>query len=178
MAVKIRLQRHGKKDRAFFHIVVADSRAPRDGAFIEKLGIYNPTTNPATIDMDFDSTLSWLQKGAVPSETCRAILSYKGVLMKKHLLDGVAKKALTIDQVEKKFAAWVADKEGKVNTKKEHLATESKSETRKRLEAEAKANEARAAKTAAKNAAILEKASEKETTTEETAAPTSEETPS
>ncbi len=174
MAVKIRLQRHGKKDRAFFHIVVADSRAPRDGAFIEKLGIYNPTTNPATIDMDFDSTLSWLQKGAVPSDTCRAILSYKGVMMKKHLLDGVAKKALTLDQVEKKFAAWVAEKEGKVNAKKERLATESKSERKTRLAAEEKAKDAKAAKMAAKNAAITEKASE----TKEEAAPSSEETAS
>jgi len=103
MAVKIRLQRHGKKDRAFFHIVVADSRSPRDGAFIEKLGVYNPTTNPATIDMNFDQALSWLQKGAVPSDTCRAILSYKGVMMKKHLLDRFANKNLTLDQVEKKF---------------------------------------------------------------------------
>lgn len=176
MAVKIRLQRHGKKDRAFFHIVVADSRAPRDGAFIEKLGVYNPNTNPATIDMNFDSTLSWLQKGAVPSETCRAILSYKGVLMKKHLLDGVAKKALTLDQVEKKFAAWLGEKEGKVNAKKDKLANESTSERKTRLAAEAKANEAKASKNAAKNAAILEKASAKTETTEE-AAPATEEKP-
>jgi small subunit ribosomal protein S16 len=150
MAVKIRLQRHGKKDRAFFHIVVADSRAPRDGAFIEKLGIYNPTTNPATIDMNFDSTLSWLQKGAVPSDTCRAILSYKGVLMKKHLLDGVKKGALTQEAAEKKFAAWLGDKEGKVNSKKDKLATEKKAASHNRLEAEGKAKEAKAAKIAAK----------------------------
>ncbi len=173
MAVKIRLQRHGKKDRAFFHIVVADSRAPRDGAFIEKLGVYNPNTNPATIDMNFDSTLAWLQKGAVPSETCRAILSYKGVMMKKHLLDGVAKKALTLDQVEKKFAAWLGEKEGKVNAKKDRLANESTSERKTRLAAEGKAKDAKAAKVAAKNAAILEKPAEK---TEE-AAPATEEKP-
>jgi len=174
MAVKIRLQRHGKKDRAFFHIVVADSRSPRDGAFIEKLGVYNPTTNPATIDMNFDSTLNWLQKGAIPSDTCRAILSYKGVMMKKHLLEGVAKKALTLEQVEKKFAAWLSEKEGKVNSKKDKLATESKSEAKTRLAAEEKAKEAKAAKTAAKVAAILEKPAETETK-EETAAPSTEE---
>jgi small subunit ribosomal protein S16 len=173
MAVKIRLQRHGKKDRAFFHIVVADSRSPRDGAFIEKLGVYNPTTNPATIDMNFDSTLNWVMKGATPSDTCRAILSYKGVMMKKHLLEGVAKKALTADQAENKFAAWLTEKEGKISGKKDRLATESKSEAKNRLAAEGKAKEAKAAKAAAKNAAILEKASEKT----EDAAPSSEETP-
>lgn len=168
MAVKIRLQRHGKKDRAFFHIVVADSRAPRDGAFIEKLGIYNPTTNPATIDMNFDSTLSWLQKGAVPSDTCRAILSYKGVLMKKHLLEGVKKGALTQDAAEKKFAAWLGDKEGKVNSKKDKLATEKKTATHSRLEAEGKAKEAKAAKIAAKVKPVEE-------AKEEGAAPAAEE---
>ena len=91
MAVKIRLARHGKKGYAFYHIVAADSRAPRDGKFIEKLGTYNPNTNPATIDLDFEKALDWLQKGAQPTDTCRAILSYKGVLYKKHLLGGVAK---------------------------------------------------------------------------------------
>ncbi|MGZ3867247.1 MAG: 30S ribosomal protein S16 [Bacteroidia bacterium] len=156
MAVKIRLQRHGKKNRAFFHIVVADSRSPRDGAFIEKLGVYNPTTNPATIDMNFESTLNWVMKGATPSDTCRAILSYKGVMMKKHLLEGVAKKALTADQAEKKFAAWLSEKEGKISGKKDRLATESKSAAKTRLAAEAKAKEAKAAKTAAKTAAAAE----------------------
>jgi small subunit ribosomal protein S16 len=135
MAVKIRLQRHGKKDRAFYHIVVADSRSPRDGAFIEKLGVYNPTTNPATIDMNFDQALSWMQKGAVPSDTCRAILSYK---------------ALTQDQAEKKFAAWLTEKEGKISGKKDNLSTESKKAAKSRLEAEAKSKEAKAAKNAAK----------------------------
>jgi len=173
MAVKIRLQRHGKKDRAFFHIIVADSRAPRDGAFIEKLGVYNPTTNPATIDINFESTLNWVLKGAQPSDTCRAILSYKGVMMKKHLQEGVTKGAITQDAADKKFAAWVGEKEGKVNAKKDRLATETKSETKKRLEAEAKAKEAKAAKIASKNAAITEKPAEK---TEE-AAPSTEEKP-
>lgn len=151
MAVKIRLQRHGKKDRVFFHVVVADSRAPRDGAFIEKLGVYNPNTNPATVDINFDSTLNWLQKGAEPTNTCRAILSYKGVLMKKHLLDGVKKGALTEEQVEKKFSAWMGEKEGKVNSKKDRLAGEKKQAGSSRLASEKSAKEAKAAKIAAKN---------------------------
>lgn len=173
MAVKIRLQRHGKKDRAFFHIVVADSRSPRDGAFIEKLGVYNPTTNPATIDMNFDKALGWMQKGAVPSDTCRAILSYKGVMMKKHLLEGVDKKALTLEQAEKKFATWLTEKEGKVGSKKDRLATESKTASKSRLESEGKAKEAKAAKIAAKNAAI---ATKEEAAAKEEAAPAAEET--
>ena len=167
MAVKIRLQRHGKKDRAFFHIVVADSRAPRDGAFIEKLGIYNPTTNPATIDINFDSTVQWVLDGAQPSDTCRAILSYKGVMMKKHLQEGVRKGAITQEAADKKFAAWVSEKEGKINAKKDRLAGESKSERKSRLDAEAKAKEAKAAKIAAKAKPAEEKTEEAAPATEE-----------
>ncbi|HXU28030.1 MAG TPA: 30S ribosomal protein S16 [Bacteroidia bacterium] len=158
MAVKIRLQRHGKKDRVFFHLVVADSRAPRDGAFIEKLGVYNPNTNPATVDIDFESTLKWLQDGAVPTNTCKAILSYKGILMKKHLLDGVKKGALTAEQVEKKFAAWLQEKEAKVNAKKDNLSTGKKSAEAKKAEVEKAAKAAKAAKVAAKTAAAVETA--------------------
>jgi small subunit ribosomal protein S16 len=158
MAVKIRLQRHGKKDRVFFHLVVADSRAPRDGAFIEKLGVYNPNTNPATVDINFESTLKWLQDGAVPTNTCKAILSYKGILMKKHLLDGVKKGALTAEQVEKKFAAWLQEKEAKVNAKKDHLSTGKKSAEAKKVEVEKAAKAAKAAKVAAKTAAAVETA--------------------
>jgi len=158
MAVKIRLQRHGKKDRVFFHLVVADSRAPRDGAFIEKLGVYNPNTNPATVDINFESTLKWLQDGAVPTNTCKAILSYKGILMKKHLLDGVKKGALTAEQVEKKFAAWLQEKEAKVNAKKDHLSTGKKSAETKKAEVEKAAKAAKAAKVAAKTAAVVETA--------------------
>lgn len=156
MAVKIRLQRHGKKDRVFFHVVVADSRAPRDGAFIEKLGVYNPNTNPATVDIDFAATLKWLQDGAVPTNTCNAILSYKGVLLKKHLLDGVKKGALTEEQVEKKFAAWLQEKESKVNAKKDKLSSGKKSVEAKRLEAEKATKAAKAAKVAAKAAPAAE----------------------
>src|ERR1700740_375906 len=158
MAVKIRLQRHGKKDAAFFHVVAADGRAPRDGAFIEKLGTYNPNTNPATIDLDFESTLKWLQNGAVPTNTCKAILSYKGILMKKHLLDGVKKGALTAEQVEKKFAAWLQEKEAKVNAKKDNLSTGKKSAEAKKAEVEKEAKAAKAAKVAAKTAAAVETA--------------------
>ncbi len=153
MAVKIRLQRHGKKDSAFFHVVVADGRAPRDGAFIEKLGTYNPNTNPATIDINFDNSLNWLLKGAQPTDTCRAILSYKGVMLKKHLIEGQKKGALTNEQVESKFAKWVSEKEAKINKKKENLSDSAKSSLTQRLAAEKAVNEAKAAKIAAKVAA-------------------------
>jgi small subunit ribosomal protein S16 len=167
MAVKIRLQRHGKKDRVFFHLVVADSRAPRDGAFIEKLGVYNPNTNPATVDINFDSTLKWLQDGAVPTNTCKAILSYKGILMKKHLLDGVKKGALTEEQVEKKFSAWLQEKENKVNAKKDNLSTGKKSAETKRLEMEKAAKEVKAAKVAAKVAPPVAEVAAPEAASEE-----------
>ena len=154
MAVKIRLQRHGKKDSAFFHLVVADGRAPRDGKFIEKLGIYNPNTNPATIDVNFDSTLNWLMKGAQPTDTCRAILSYKGILMKKHLLEGVKKGALTEAQVEQKFNKWLDEKAGKILGKTEHLKKTKSHKEADRMKAETAAKEAKAAKIAAREAAI------------------------
>ena len=115
MATKIRLQRHGKKRRPFYHIVIADSRAKRDGKFIEKIGTYNPNTKPASIDLNFDSALSWLQKGAIPTDTARAILSYKGVLLKKHLLDGVKKGAFDENTAEERFNKWINEKEEKIN---------------------------------------------------------------
>lgn len=153
MAVKIRLQRHGKKDAAFFHVVVADGRAPRDGKFIEKLGVYNPNTNPATIDINFDKTLDWVMKGAQPTDTCRAILSYKGVMLKKHLLEGVKKGALTESQVEQKFSKWEQEKAGKIDSKKETLASAKSKTAKDRMKAETAAKEAKAAKVAAKTAA-------------------------
>lgn len=165
MAVKIRLQRHGKKDSAFFHVVVSDGRAPRDGKFIEKLGVYNPNTNPATIDINFDAALGWLQKGAQPTDTCRAILSYKGVMMKKHLLGGVSKGALTEAQVEQKFNKWLEDKEGKVSGKKERLSSDAKKMINDRFKAETAKKEAIAAKVLAKNtpAPEVEKTEDTET---------------
>lgn len=164
MAVKIRLQRHGKKDSAFFHVVVADGRAPRDGAFIEKLGVYNPNTNPATIDINFDNTLKWLQNGAVPTDTCRAILSYKGVLMKKHLLDGVRKGALTEAQVEQKFSKWLSEKESKIVNKKDNLASDKKKAVAEKLKAESAVKDAKAAKIAAKAVPTTEEAPAAEAT--------------
>src|SRR5437868_15112997 len=130
MATKIRLQRHGKKGKPFYYIVVADARAPRDGRFIERLGSYNPNTNPATIDINFDKTLEWVNTGAQPTDTCRAILSYKGVLYKKHLEGGVKKGALTAEQAEVKFAEWLTAKDGRIEGKKDGL-TKSKDEVRK-----------------------------------------------
>lgn len=153
MAVKIRLARHGKKAYAFYHIVVADSRAPRDGKFIEKLGTYNPNTNPATIDLNFEKALDWLLKGAQPTDTCRAILSYKGVMYKKHLLGGVAKGAFSESDAEAKFNKWLGEKEGKIANKTNKLATDAKSAEKARLAAEAKVNEERAKAIAEKKAA-------------------------
>ena len=144
MAVKIRLARHGKKGFAFYHIVAADSRAPRDGKFIEKLGTYNPNTNPATIDLNFERALDWLQKGAQPTDTCRAILSYKGVLYKKHLLGGVAKGAFTESDAEAKFNQWMNEKAGRIEAKTNKLASDAKSAEKARLAAEAKIKEDRA----------------------------------
>ena len=144
MAVKIRLARHGKKGYAFYHIVVADSRAPRDGKFIEKLGTYNPNTNPATIDLNFEQALGWLMKGAQPTDTARAILSYKGVLYKKHLLGGVAKGAFSESDAEAKFNKWLGEKEGKVTAKVNKLAAEANADKKARLTAEAAAAAAEA----------------------------------
>jgi small subunit ribosomal protein S16 len=156
MPVKIRLQRFGKKGQAFYHIVIADGRAPRDGKFIEKLGTYNPMTKPATIDINFDSALEWLQNGAQPTDTVRAILSYKGVMYKKHLLGGVTKGALTAEQAEAKFAAWEAEKNAKIynvaKTSKEQ-ATQKQAEM---LDSERKINEARKAEIAKRKAIELE----------------------
>jgi small subunit ribosomal protein S16 len=118
MAVKIRLARHGKKNHAFFHIVVADVRAPRDGRFIEQIGSYNPNTNPATINLKGDRALYWLNCGAQPTDTCRRILSYEGILLKKHLEGGVKKGAITAEVAEQRFNAWKAEKDNKLSAKK------------------------------------------------------------
>jgi len=145
MSVKIRLQRHGKKGKPFFHIVVADSRARRDGRFIEKLGTYNPITNPATIDLNVDSAVKWLNNGAQPTDTARAILSYKGALYKKHLQGGVAKGAFDEAEAEKRFNAWLESKEQKVQGKVDGLSKAQADSKKAALEAEAKVNEARIA---------------------------------
>ena len=145
MATRIRLQRHGKKGKPFFHIVVADTRAKRDGRFIEKLGIYNPNTDPATIDLDFDRTLVWIQKGAQPSDTARAILKYQGVMMKDHLIRGIAKGALTEEQVEAKFSKWLEDKTALIDSKKGRLDKAKNDAKNAALAAEKAVNDARSA---------------------------------
>ncbi|NJB71087.1 small subunit ribosomal protein S16 [Saonia flava] len=145
MPVRIRLQRHGKKGKPFYWIVAADSRSKRDGKFLEKLGIYNPNTNPATIEVNVDGSVKWLQNGAQPSETAKRILSYKGVLLKHHLLGGVAKGALTEEQVEEKFTAWLEEKEKSVSSKTDGLAKEKADAKAKALKAEKEVSEKRLA---------------------------------
>ena len=158
MAVKIRLARKGRKKLAFYHIVVADSRSPRDGRFIEKLGLYNPNTNPATIEIDFDSALGWLQKGAQPTDTCRAILSYKGILLKKHLLEGVTKGAFDEAEADKRFNEWLSEKDKSIDLKRSTLEKDSEEKKRKRIEEEILINETRAAELAKRNAAMAARA--------------------
>ena len=172
MATKIRLQRGGRKARPIYSIVVADSRAPRDGRFIEKLGSYNPNTNPATIDLNFDSTLTWVMKGAQPTDTARTILSHKGVMMKKHLLEGVRKGALTEEQADAKFEAWTSDKENKISVKTESLVSAESAAKAARHAAESEVNKARAAAIAAANAPVVVEAPVEEEATE---APVAEE---
>ena len=152
MATKIRLQRHGKKRKPFYHIVIADSRAKRDGKFIEKIGTYNPNTNPATIELNIESALKWVQTGAEMTDTARAILSYKGVLYKNHLVNGVKKGALTEADVEKKFNAWLADKDAKIAAKRDNLSKAEQDALAKRMAAEVEVNAARAKAIEAKNA--------------------------
>ena len=167
MPAKIRLTRHGKKGKPFYHIVVADGRAPRDGRFIEKIGTYNPITKPADIILDIDKALDWLNKGAQPTDTVRAILSYKGVMYKNHLLKGVKKGALTEEQAEIKFQAWLKEKEAKIAGKVSETESEAKADKKSRLEAETKVKEAKAAEVAKKRA---EEAGIEEEVTEEAAA--------
>src|ERR1700761_4578389 len=176
MATKIRLQRHGKKGKPFYYIVVADSRAPRDGRFIERLGSYNPNTNPATIDINFDKTLDWVNSGAQPTDTCRAILSYKGVLYKKHLQGGLKKGALTEEQVEAKFAAWLEQKDGKITGKKTDLVSAKDAARKAALAAEAKKKEEKAAAITAKYTPPVEEVEEEAPVaeTEEAEAPAAE----
>ena len=152
MPVKLRLQRHGKKGKPFYWIVAADARAKRDGKFLEKVGVYNPNTNPATIELDVDGAVKWLQNGAQPTDTARAILSYKGALLKNHLAGGVRKGALTEEQAEEKFQAWLEEKEGKVNAKKENLSKAEQEAKEKALAAEKEVNEKREAEAKAAQA--------------------------
>ena len=178
MSTRIRLQRHGKKGKPVYNIVVADQRSPRDGKFLEKLGIYNPNTNPATINLDFDSTLDWMMKGAQPSDTAKAILSYKGILMKKHLLEGVRKGAFNEDEAEKRFTAWMEAKNQKEADKSQNILKDKEDAKKANLETEKTKNEARTAELANKKTEVTEEAPAAEETTEEVTeeAPAAEET--
>ncbi len=165
MPVKIRLQRHGKKGKPFFWIVAADARAKRDGKFLDKIGTYNPNTNPATIDLNLDSAVQWLHNGAQPTDTARAILSYKGALLKHHLDGGVRKGALTQEQADAKLAAWIDEKANKVTSKKEGLTKAQEKARAEALKAEKVANEKRsnAAADALKAAEVTEEVAEEVT---------------
>lgn len=162
MPVKIRLSKKGRKKLPYYHIVVADSRAPRDGKFVERIGLYNPQTNPATIELNFDRALDWLQKGAQPTDTCRAILSDKGVMMKKHLLEGVRKGAFSAEEAENRFQKWSADKASRLKAEADKIIKGKADEKRKRLEAETKVKEAKAEELARKLKAQEEEAKEAE----------------
>ena len=171
MATRIRLQRHGKKNQPFYHIVIADGRAPRDGRFIEKIGTYNTLTHPATINIDFDRALYWVETGASPSDTVRSILKHEGVYLMKHLRGGIAKDAISEHEATKKFEEWKQEKESKVNNVKREAADKTRTDNKKRMEAESKVRETIAKKVAAKYAVEVEKeaktAEAEEITTEE-----------
>ena len=188
MSVKIRLQRHGKKGKPFYSIVAADARAKRDGKFLEKIGTYNPNVNPAIIELDVDGAVKWLQNGAQPTDTARAILSYKGAMLKNHLAGGVRKGALTEEQAEAKFAAWLEEKAARVTAKVEGLSKEQAEAKATALAAEKAVNEARvnaakeaeaailAEKEAAETALAAEKAAAEATTEEVVEEASTEET--
>ena len=167
MPVRIRLQRHGKKGKPFYWVVAADSRSKRDGRYLEKIGTYNPTTNPATIDINTDSAVQWLQNGAQPTDTAKNILAYKGVLLKNHLLNGVKKGALTQEEADAKFEAWVVEKEAKVEAKISTLDKQADAAKKKALAAEKEVSDKRKADA---EAALLEETAAEEASAEEVVA--------
>ena len=169
MSVKIRLQRHGKKGKPFYWVVAADARSKRDGKYLEKIGTYNPNTNPATIDLNLDSAVQWLHNGAQPTDTARAILSYKGALLKHHLDGGIRKGALTQEQADAKLAAWLEAKAGKVDSKKEGLSKAQEAAKAKAFKAEQAANAKRLAAAAQAEVEAAEEVAE-EAAVEETPA--------
>ena len=186
MSVKIRLQRHGKKGKPFYWIVAADARSKRDGKYLEKLGTYNPNFNPAQIELDIDGTVNWLQNGAQPTDTAKSILSHRGAMLKNHLVGGVRKGALTEEQAETKFQAWLEEKNAKVEAKKSDLVKAKEAEAVKQFEAEKATNEARIAAAAPvveevieEAAPVVEEAVAEATLAEEAApeAPAEEDTP-
>ena len=175
MPVKIRLQRHGKKGKPFYWMVAADSRTPRDGRYLEKIGTYNPNTNPATVNLNFDQAIKWLENGAQPTDTVKNILSYKGVMHKHHLNGGVRKGALTQEEADKKFDAWISEKELKIQAKKDGLTQAQAEERAKALAAEKEVNEKRIADAKAVEAAAAAEA--EAAAAPEEAAATEEEAP-
>ena len=177
MATKIRLARHGKKGKPFYHIVIADSRAKRDGRYIERIGSYDPNKNPAIIDIDFERALHWVGVGAQPTDTVRAMLSYRGVLYKNHLLKGVKKGALTEEQVEEKFNAWIAEKENKIESKISNLEKAQEKAKSDALAAEKAKNDSRAKAIAEAEAAALVAATEEAPAETQEAPATTEEAP-
>ena len=177
MATRIRLQRRGRKNHPFYQIIVADSRAPRDGKYIERIGSYNPNTNPATITLDFERALYWLQTGAEASDTVRNILSDEGVLMKKHLLGGVTKGAFSEDEANSKYEQWVANKQKSVDSVKTKADEKQRAEDKARLDAEKKSNQARANELAKKKAELEAANAPAPAPVEEAPAEESKETP-
>ncbi len=177
MPLKLRLQRHGKKGKPFYWLVAADSRAKRDGRYLEKIGTYNPNTNPATVIIDIDRAVEWLEKGAQPTDTARTLLSYKGAMLKHHLNGGVRKGALTQEAADKKLADWLKEKEAKIQAKKDNLLKANEEDKIKRLAAEKQASEKRLEDAAAKEASATQdvSSSDKASITEET--PTTDEAP-
>lgn len=157
MAVKLRLQRHGRKAHAFYYIIATDSRNRRDGKFIEKIGTYNPNTNPSRVEINFESALYWIQNGAQPTDTVRSILSREGVLLKNHLIKGLKKGALTEEQVEEKFNKWIEEKAERTKQKKEQLQAKRNKEKQNRIDAERAYSNQRLEK---RNASIASESSE------------------
>ena len=166
MSVKLRLLRKGRKRKPFYYIVAADARAPRDGRFIERVGSYNPNTNPATIDLDLDKSVQWLQNGAQPTDTVRAILSYKGAMYKNHLLKGAAKGAFPVEEVETKFNAWMEGKASQIDAKKTQLAEAKAAADAEVFERESKIRAEREKAILAKNSPLAEEVEETEAATE------------
>ena len=182
MPVKIRLQRHGKKGKPFYWIVAADARSKRDGRYLEKLGTYNPNTNPATVEVKLDNAVNWLEKGAQPTDTARTLLSYRGVMLKHHLNGGIRKGALSQEEADKKFAAWLEEKEAKIQSKKDGLSQSESELKAKRLADEKAVSDKRLADAAAAEAeaaaeeAAADSTEAEEATTEAAEAPAEEAT--
>jgi small subunit ribosomal protein S16 len=160
MPVRIRLQRHGKKGKPFYWVVAADSRSPRDGRYLEKLGVYNPNTNPATVEINVDASVKWLDNGAQPSDTARTLLSYRGVMLKHHLNGGVRKGAFSAEEAEKKFELWLEEKQAKIQAKVEGLSADEAKAKAAALAAEKAVNEKRIAEAAAAEASEVEEVAE------------------